>query len=193
MLRTDRGGEFVSNEFQFYCESNGITRQLTAPYSPQQNGVVERRNRTLLNMTRSILKHMNLPNYLWGEAIRHATYIINRVATRVLVLQTPYKAYKGRKPNLDHIRVFGCVSHAKIDTHRLMKLDDRSRALVYLGTEPGSKAYRLLDPVNRKVVVSRDVIFEEGKSWDWQNFRRMQLQKRFRLSLENMEIMGLGR
>ena len=168
MIRTNRGGEFVSNEFQSYCETNGITRQLTAPYSPQQNGVVERRNRTLLGMTRSILNHMHLPNYLWGEAVRHVTYIINRVATRVLLLQTPYEAYKGRKPNLGHIRVFGCVSHAKTDTHRLKKLDDRSRTLVHLGIEPGSKAYRLLDPVNRKVVVSRDVIFEEGKSWDWQ-------------------------
>ena len=105
-FRTDRGGEFVSNEFQSYCETNGISRQLTAPYSPQQNGVVERRNRTLLGMTRSILKHMDLPNYLWGEAVRHATYIINRVATRVLVNVTPYEAYKGRKPRLDHVRVF---------------------------------------------------------------------------------------
>ena len=57
---------------------------MTAPYSPQQNGVVERRNRTLLEMTRSILKHMDMPNHLWGEAIRHATYLINRVTTRSL-------------------------------------------------------------------------------------------------------------
>lgn len=85
----------------------------TAPYSPQQNGVVERRNRTLLEMTRSILKHMDLPNYLWGEAIRHATYLINRVAIRSLEGMTPYEAYKGRKPNLSHLRVFGCVCHAR--------------------------------------------------------------------------------
>ena len=168
-FRSDRGGEFTSNEFSSYCESNGIARQLTAPYSPQQNRVVERRNRTLLGMTRSILKHMDLPNYLWGEAIRHATYIINRVATRVLVLQTPYEAYKGRKPNIEHVRIFGCIAHTKVDTPHLRKLDDRSRMLVHLGTEPGSKAYRLLDPINRKVAVSRDVIFDENKKWDWKN------------------------
>ena len=169
IFRSDRGGEFVSNEFQSFCETNGITRQLTAPYSPQQNGVVERRNRTLLGMTRSILKHMSLPNYLWGEAVRHATYIINRVATRVLVDKTPYEAYKGRKPSLAHVRVFGCVSYAKVEKGHLRKLDDRSRLLIHLGTEPGSKAYRLLDPITRKVVVSRDVIFDENKSWDWKN------------------------
>ena len=119
---------------------------MTAPYSPQQNGVVQRRNRTLLEMTRSILKHMNIPNDMWGEAVRHATYLINRLATRTLVLQTPYESFKGKKPNVGHIRVFGCVGYTKIDTPHLKKLDDISRSLVHLGTEPGKKAYRLLDP-----------------------------------------------
>ena len=101
-LRTDRGGEFTSNELKSYCESSGINRHLTAPYSPQQNGVVERRNRTLMEMTRSILKHMNVPNYLWGEGVRHSTYLINRVGTKVLEALTPYEALKGRKPNIGH-------------------------------------------------------------------------------------------
>lgn len=91
-FRTDRGGEFTSHEFQAFCDRFGVKRHLTAPYSPQQNGVVERRNRTLLEMTRSILKHMNMSSYLWGEAIRHATYLLNRVATRSLEKKTPYEA-----------------------------------------------------------------------------------------------------
>lgn len=165
-LRTDRGGEFCSREFQAFCETYGITRHLTAPYSPQQNGVVERRNRTLLGMTRSILKHMSVPNYLWGEAVRHSTYLINRVATRVLS-QTPYHVYKGKKPNVEHIRVFGCLGYAKIDSGHLRKLDDRSRKLVHLGTEPGSKAYRLYDPTKKQIVVSRDVVFDESQGWNW--------------------------
>lgn len=101
------GGEFTSQEFQGFCDESGIRRHLTAPYSPQHNGVVERRNRTLLEMTRSILKHMRVPNYLWGEAVRHATYLINRVATRTLENKTPYEAFKGKKPNILHLRVFG--------------------------------------------------------------------------------------
>ena len=133
-LRTDRGGEFVSNDFNEFCENMGIKRHLTAPYSPQQNGVVERRNRTLLEMTRSCLKAMSIPNYLWGEVIRHSTYLLNRVATRALKDVTPYEALRGRKPNIAHLRTFGCICYAKIDSKFLKKLDDRSRILVHLGT-----------------------------------------------------------
>ncbi|KAG7599681.1 GAG-pre-integrase domain [Arabidopsis suecica] len=126
-FRTDRGGEFLSQEFQEFCNSTGIKRHLTAPYSPQQNGVVERRNRTLMGMTRSIMKHMNIPNYLWGEAVRHATYLINRVATRTLIKQTPYEVFKSKKPNIAHLRIFGCIGFAKTESTHLKKLDDRSR------------------------------------------------------------------
>ena len=102
-FRTDRGGEFTSTAFNGFCEESGIVRQLTAPHSPQQNGVVERRNRTLMEMTRSLLKHMSLPNHLWGEAVRHATYLINRVGTKSLTDQTPYNVLKGRKLNIEHL------------------------------------------------------------------------------------------
>ena len=149
MFRTDRGGEFVSHEFNEYCDNNGIKRHLTAPYTPQQNGVVERRNRTLMEMTRSILKHMNVPNSLWGEAVRHSTYLINRIATRSLDERTPYEMLRSRRPNLSHLRIFGCLCYAKTEAPGRKKLDDRARALVHLGTEPGSKAYRLFDPVTK--------------------------------------------
>ena len=166
-FRTDRGGEFVSHEFNSYCDISGIKRHLTAPYTPQQNGVVERRNRTLMEMARSLLKHMHMPNYLWGEAIRHATYLINRIATRSLQNQTPYEVLRGRVPNISHLRVFGCIGYAKVDKVHLKKLDDRTRVLVHLGTEPGSKAYRLLDAETRKIVVNRDVVFDETKGLNW--------------------------
>ena len=153
-FRTDKGGEFVSKEFNDYCESVGIRRHLTAPYTPQQNVVVERRNRTLMEMTRSIMKHMHIPNYMWGEDTRHSTYIINRVATRSLKEVTPYERYQKRKPNIEHIRIFGCIAYAKVDAKLLRKLDDRTRMLVHLGTEPGSKAYRLFDPNTLKIIVN---------------------------------------
>ena len=166
-FRTDRGGEFTSTEFNEFCERSGIVRHLTAPYSPQQNGIVERRNRTLLEMTRSLLKHVSLPLHLWGEAVRHATYLINRVGTKALTDQTPYEVLKGRKPNIEHLRIFGCKCYAKIEKPFPKKLDDRSRTLIHLGTEPGSKAYRLYDPISQRVVVSRDVVFDEKKTWEW--------------------------
>lgn len=79
------------------------------------------------------------------------------------------KAFKGRKPNDDHIRLFRCVCYAKVVDPHPKKLDDRSRMLVHLGMEPGSKAYRLFDPVNRRVVVRRDVLFDEDKCWNWKS------------------------
>ncbi|GKA23814.1 zinc finger, CCHC-type containing protein [Tanacetum coccineum] len=167
MLRTDRGGEFTSNEFTKYCKENGIARQLTAPYSPQQNGVVERRNRTVLSTTRSMMKAMKLPLTFWAEAVRHAIYILNRVPTRALENKTPYEALYNRKPNLENLRIFGCTAYAKITIPHLKKLDDRSIPLVYLGVEEGSKACRLYDPIAKKKHVSRDVKFMETKPWDW--------------------------
>ncbi|GJZ74958.1 zinc finger, CCHC-type containing protein [Tanacetum coccineum] len=94
MLRTDRGGEFTSNEFTQYCKENGIARQLTAPYSPQQNGVVERRNRTIMSTTRCMMKATNMPQNFWAEAVRHTIYILNSVPTKALEDITPYEAIK---------------------------------------------------------------------------------------------------
>nr|GFB71344.1 zinc finger, CCHC-type [Tanacetum cinerariifolium] len=167
MLRTDRGGEFTSNEFTKYCKENGIARQLTAPYSPQQNGVVERRNRTVLSTTRSMMKAMKLPLTFWADAVRHAIYILNRVPTRALVDKTPYEALYNRKPNLEKLKIFRCTTYAKITIPHLKKLDDKSIPLVYLGVEEGSKACRLYDPIAKKKHVSRDVKFMETKPWDW--------------------------
>ncbi|GKD18702.1 zinc finger, CCHC-type containing protein [Tanacetum coccineum] len=101
-FRTDRGGEFTSNEFHKYCRENGIIRQLTAPYSPQQNGVVKRKNRTILSTTRCMMKATGMPQNFWAEAVRHAILLLNCTPTKSLEDVTPYKALKGRKPNLQH-------------------------------------------------------------------------------------------
>jgi transposase InsO family protein len=131
-LRSDRGGEFLSNIFAGVCEEAGIRRQLTAPYSPQQNGVVERRNRTVVEMARSMLKSMEVPGKFWGEAVRHAVYLLNRLPTKPMGEQTPFEAWNGRKLHLGHLKVFGCLAHVKQTTPHLKKLDDRSKKMVYL-------------------------------------------------------------
>jgi len=89
------------------------------------------------------------------------------IATRSLQDKTPYEAFQKKKPNIEHLRIFGCIGYAKVETPHLKKLDDRSRILVHLGIEPCSKAYRLFNPENQKVVVSRDAVFDETKSWNW--------------------------
>lgn len=169
VFRTDRGGAFGSNEFKMFCKKGGIKRHYTVPYTPQQNGVVERRNRTVVEMARSCLKETKLPPVLWGEAIRHSIYLLNRLPTRALTGITPYEAWNERKPHIGHIRVFGCIAHMKIPSQHTNKLDDRSREVVNLGKETGTKAYCFYDPVNNTIWMSRVVTFEENKSWVWEH------------------------
>ncbi|CAO2168313.1 unnamed protein product [Urochloa humidicola] len=91
-LRTDRAGEFTSIEFTEYCAGEGVRRQLTAPYSPQQNGVVERRNGTVVAIARSMLKAKGLPGWFWGEAVNTAVYVLNRCPTKSVEGMTPFEA-----------------------------------------------------------------------------------------------------
>jgi transposase InsO family protein len=166
-LRTDRGGEFTSIEFGEYCANLRVGRQLTAPYSPQQNGVVERRNQTIVATARSMMKAKGVPGRFWGEAMSTAVFLLNRSPTKSLDNQTPYEAWYGQRPAVHFLRTFGCVGHVKITKPGLKKLDDRSAPMVLLGYEQGSKAYRLYDPVSERVHVSRDVVFDEDAAWDW--------------------------
>ena len=115
----------------------------------------------------SLLKSKMMPGQMWGEAVRHAIYILNRAPTKAVVGRTPYEAWSGKKPQIEHLRVFGCVGHVKVPSVQLKKLDDRSMPMVYLGSEEGSKAYRMYDPQSKKLHISRDVFFEEEKAWEW--------------------------
>ncbi|KAK1409296.1 hypothetical protein QVD17_35822 [Tagetes erecta] len=166
-LRTDRGGEFNSKKFNEYCQKKGIKRQLTAPYTPQQNGVVERRNRTVVEMTRSILKSMQVPDQCWGEAVRHSVYLLNRIPTKAVKNSTPYEQWRGRKPILSHIKVFGCVAFAKKLETGIKKLEDRSTKLIHIGREEGTKGYRLFDSEKKRIVIAKDVEFDEQQKGDW--------------------------
>ncbi|WVZ61704.1 hypothetical protein U9M48_011534 [Paspalum notatum var. saurae] len=102
-LCTDRGGEFTSTQFTEYCAELGVGRQLTAPYTPQQNGVVERRNQTLVGMVRCMLKAKGLPGMFWGEAITTAVYILNRTTTKGTGCKTPYELWTGTTPVVHHL------------------------------------------------------------------------------------------
>jgi len=165
-LRSDRGGEFTSTEFNNFCEENGIKRHLTAPYSPQQNGVAERKNRTIMDMVRSMLKSKNVSKELWAEAVACAVYTLNRCKTTSLEGVTPQEAWSGYKPTVAHMKVFGSTTYAHVPKERRIKLDDRSIKLVFVGYDERSKAYRLLDPTNNKIVISRDVQVNEEVTWE---------------------------
>lgn len=166
-FKTDRGGEFNSKEFVDYCEEWGVKKLLIAPYSPQQNGVVERRNQTIVEMARSLLKSTNIPTRFCGEAVVTAVYLLNCSTTKGLFGKTPYEAWYDKKPSVHHFRTFGCVAHVKTVKPHTKRLDDRSIPMVFIGYEPGTKAYRCYDPKTDRLHVSRDVVFEEGRCWDW--------------------------
>ena len=102
-LRSDRGEEFTLEAFANFCTSHGIKRQLTAPYSPQQNNVLERKNRTILSLVRSMLKEKSLPRELWGEGVNTAVYLLNHSSTRSLQGGIPYESWTGRKPSIAHL------------------------------------------------------------------------------------------
>ena len=100
-----------------------------------------------MEMARSMLKSMKVPGRFWGEAVRHAVYLLNRLPTKPMGEQTPFEAWNGKKPHLGHLNVFGCLAHVKQTTPHPKKLDDRSHKMVYLGVAEGNKAHRLYDPV----------------------------------------------
>ena len=130
-LRTDCGGEFSFEEFSNWCEEKGIQRQLTTPYTPQQNGVVERKNRTIVSLIRSLLKDKSLPLELWGEAINTCVYVLNRSSPKSLQEKTPYEMWSGKKPKLSHLRIFGSIVLVKT-SGALGKLEDRSKEMVFV-------------------------------------------------------------
>ena len=163
-LRTDRGGEFTSNEFKSLCELHGIRRFLTVAGSPQQNGVVERKNRTILNMARSMLKSKNMPEEFWAEAVACTVYVSNRSPTKSLKDVTPQEAWSRQKPSVSHLRVFGSIAYVHVPKQERSKLDDRSEKFIFIGYDENSKGYRLFNPDSGKFITSRDIEFDEGKS-----------------------------
>jgi hypothetical protein len=102
MLCTDNGGEFTAAEFVSYCMDEGVQRHYSAPYSPQQNGVIERRNQTVVWMARALLKQRGMSAVFWGEAVVTAVYILNRSPIKALNGRTPYEAWHGCKPAVSH-------------------------------------------------------------------------------------------
>ena len=124
VLRSNRGGEYMDSEFTDYLIENGIVSQLTAPGTPPQNGVAERRNRTMLDMVRSMMSYSTLPKIFWGYALQTATDILNVVPSKT-VQKTPMKLWYGHKLSLRYYRVWGCPPHV-LSRGKTEKLDSRT-------------------------------------------------------------------
>ncbi|GJZ31850.1 retrotransposon protein, putative, ty1-copia subclass [Tanacetum coccineum] len=157
-LRSDRGGEYISQEFKDYLKACGIVQQLTPPYTPQHNGVSERRNRTLLDMVRSMMNLTTLPLSFWDYALETATRILNMVPTKK-VDKTPYELWYGKVPNLSYLKIWGCEALVKRDTPD--KLQQRSVKCIFIGYPKEMMGYYFYFPPENKIVVARYAEFLE--------------------------------
>ena len=159
VLRSDNGGEYTSDPFFEICKKEGITRHFSVRHTPQQNGIAERLNRTLLEKVRCMLSQSKLSKRFWAEALSYACHIVNRLPSAALNDKTPIELWSGTiAHDYDRLRVFGCDAyyHVKED-----KLDARARRATFLGFNHGVKGYRLWSSELKKIVVSRDVTFNE--------------------------------
>ncbi|KAL5777483.1 hypothetical protein ACOSP7_010409 [Xanthoceras sorbifolium] len=161
-LRSDNGGEYRDSRFREFCANSGIKMEKTVPMTPQQNGVAERMNRTLNERARSMRLHAGLPKMLWAEAVNTAAYLINRGPSVPLDGGIPEEVWSGKEVNISHLRVFGCISYVHIDSAERSKLDAKSNKCVFVGYGGDEFGYRFWDYENRKIVRSRDVIFNEN-------------------------------
>nr|CAD40363.2 OSJNBa0093P23.9 [Oryza sativa Japonica Group] len=155
ILRTDNGMEFCSKIFKSYCKSEGIVRH----YTPQQNGVAERMNRTIISKARCMLSNAGLPKQFWAAAVSTTCYLINRSPSYAIDKKTPIKVWSGFPANYSDLRVFGCTAYAHVDNG---KLEPRAIKCIFLGYSSGVKGYKLWCPETKKVVISRNVVFHES-------------------------------
>ena len=116
------GGEYTSHAFNEFCKQ-GIRRQLTVPYTPQQNGVAERKNRSIVEAARTMLHDQSLPFFLWAEACSTAVYVQNRSLHRALGCKTPEEMFTGKKPEIGHFRIFGCLTYSHVPSEKRTKLE----------------------------------------------------------------------
>ncbi|MCO5610117.1 hypothetical protein L7F22_064352 [Adiantum nelumboides] len=151
-LRTDRGGEYMSGAFKDFLGKKGIKHQCTMPYTPQQNGVAERKNMSLMEMARCMLKAKSLPHKLWMEAVACAAHVLNRCPTCALKTITPYESWYDKKPSVSYLRVFGCLAYAHIPQQLRGKLDDKAVKCIFVGYSSGSKGYRLYNLTTNKIL-----------------------------------------
>jgi transposase InsO family protein len=162
-LRTDNGLEFCSSEFDVFCKDEGIARHRTVRDTPQQNGVAERMNQTLLERARCMLSNAGLTRRFWAEAVTTACYITNRGPHTGIDCKTPYKVWTGKPADYSNLRVFGCTAYYHVNEG---KLEPRAKKGIFVGYGEGVKGYRIWSPSENRVILSKSVIFDESSMFN---------------------------
>ena len=161
ILRHHNGGEYTSNVFDEYLKSKGIQMQLLVPRKPEQNGVSERMNRTIQEMARSVIHGAGLSDIYWAEAVFTTVIIRNRSPTTAVPNITPYECFYGKKPDVSNFKLSGCTAYAHTSKEHREKWDVNSVKCILVGCSIHSKGYRLWDPKDKRIHMSRAVIFFE--------------------------------
>jgi hypothetical protein len=160
-VRSDNGSEFKNTRVDELCDNYGIRHQFSPKYTPQSNGLVERKNRTLIDMARSMLSEYDVSQSFWAEAINTACYYSNRLYCHPLMEKTPYELLNGRKPNISYFRVFGCKCYILKKGTRLGKFDKKCDEGFLVGYSTTSKAYRVWNNTSGVLEEVHDVEFDE--------------------------------
>lgn len=166
ILRTDQGLEFTNQQIKAIVDREAIKHQMSVVYTPEQNGKVERDNRTIVEAARTMLYGANLPLTLWAEAINCAVYTLNRTGTSTQHLKTPYELWHGKTPNMSVFRKFGSKVYTHIPDQKRRKWDAKAEVGFLVGYDDEIKGYRVWFPDKHRVSVHCDVVFDEESSTD---------------------------
>ncbi|RVW46154.1 Retrovirus-related Pol polyprotein from transposon RE1 [Vitis vinifera] len=193
VLKSDNAKEYFTSSLSTYLQNHGIIHISSCVDTPQQNGVAERKNRHLLEVARCLMFSSNVPNYFWGEAILTATYLINRMPSRVLTFQSPRQLFLKQFPHTHAassdlpLKVFGCTAFVHVYPQNRSKFAPRANKCIFLGYSPTKKGYKCYSPTNKRFYTTMDVSFFEhvffypkshvqGESmnehqvWEWESF-----------------------
>jgi hypothetical protein len=146
MLRYDNGGEYTSKELVAFCKESRIRRELIVPHNPQQNGVAERKNRSIEEFVKEIMNDHNLSMFIWGEAAMTTVYIQNISPHRTLNNMTLEEAFYGKKPSVEHLRIFGFPFYIHVPKDKRKKLEPSGKKGIFVGYSDTSKSYIIYVP-----------------------------------------------
>lgn len=166
ILRSNNGGEYISDIFKDFCISIGIKREFSIPYNPQQNGVAEHKNRSIIELAKSMIHDQNLHTSFSAEASNTVVYIKNCCPQSVLDNITLEEFFLGIKPDLSHLRTFGCPIYVHIPKEKITKIEPYGKKGVCIGYSENSKSYRIYIPGQKTIEISRDVKFEEDTTFN---------------------------
>lgn len=176
VLRTDNGSEFMSKTLEAEIKRRGIIHQKSCTYTPQQNGRVERENRTIVEAARSMLLAKGLEKELWAEAVMAANYVINRTGKSLVKGKSPYEVWFNKVPEIKGFQIFGSVAYRFVPEEKRKKWDAKSEKGIFIGYDEESKGYRIFFKDENRVEISREVIFDPLE------------QKEIKISEENNEV-----